>query len=383
MRTRIGCGLLLLFSLSGCEALGGVFGGGDGRPDLPSCGSETSLLTTAPIADGSLRGLVPLGNLNPPGHTFPTDHVYFYLVQDSANQPVPAPVVAPGDATLYRIESSENLTSGLTDFSLRFAPCDQVDLYFHHVATLSADLAAEAGDIDDGCFEYSTGGNDYQRCSKSVDITLAAGDPVGTAGNPGQYALDLGAIDTRSPALDYANPDHEPKILHAVCPVDYFASPAREALETRFGNYDGTIARTAPPVCGEVEQDEPGTAQGRWYRTGEDDAQEDPHLALVHDNVLPERPMFSVGRSIAGFGGVWTFTVATSGAGSVNRDFANVVPGTTWCWEPAYLNGGQIPDTIIVAELPDADHLLVEKQAAASCGAGPWALGAGAVAFER
>jgi hypothetical protein len=331
-------------------------------------------------------GLVPLGNLNPPGHTFPTDHLYFYLNHDTGGAPVPGTVVSPGAVTLWGVDSSENLTSGHTDYSLRFSPCDEVDFYFGHVATIAPALASRIGDLEGAdCDEYSTGGSDYRLCHKTVDLELASGEEIGSAGAPGQNALDLGAIDRRSPPLAYANDARDSEyLLHAVCPVDLYASPARESLEARFSNYDGTVARTEPPLCGEIEQDEPGTAQGRWYVVGTTDPfPEDPHLALVHDNVLPALPRFSVGTSLPGLAGVWTFAVNTSGAGSVNRDFDEVTPGSTWCWEPAYLFGGPIPNTVVVAAMPDASTLSIETQTAASCGAGPWTLGAGAVDFER
>jgi len=46
--------------------------------DLPQCPSDLSgLLTVSMIDIEYLASLTPLGNSNPPGHTFPVDHVYF------------------------------------------------------------------------------------------------------------------------------------------------------------------------------------------------------------------------------------------------------------------------------------------------------------------
>jgi hypothetical protein len=45
------------------------------------------------------------------------------------------------------------------------------------------------------------------------------------------------------------------------------------------------VRRTAEPVCGQLMQDVPGSAQGRWYMGSSD--MDDRNLALVHDNVIP------------------------------------------------------------------------------------------------
>jgi len=56
-------------------------------------------LTASPLDPAVVEFIAPLGNLNPPGHTLPTDHIYFYyrLLNPSA----PARVVfAPADGTV-------------------------------------------------------------------------------------------------------------------------------------------------------------------------------------------------------------------------------------------------------------------------------------------
>ena len=37
----------------------------------------------SPVAVDQIRFIVPLGSLNPPGHTLPTDHIYFYVADPS------------------------------------------------------------------------------------------------------------------------------------------------------------------------------------------------------------------------------------------------------------------------------------------------------------
>src|SRR5262245_41430638 len=51
---------------------------------LATCAPGTAVFTVPPVALNGVMGWVPLGNLNPPGHTFPTDHQYLYLAPNSA-----------------------------------------------------------------------------------------------------------------------------------------------------------------------------------------------------------------------------------------------------------------------------------------------------------
>ena len=72
-----------------------------GRSDIPTCGQESVFFTVSPVTPSDFVSLVPLGNLAPPAHTFPTDHMYFFinLVSESDRElgTVRVPVYAPGD----------------------------------------------------------------------------------------------------------------------------------------------------------------------------------------------------------------------------------------------------------------------------------------------
>src|SRR5262245_2996759 len=60
--------------------------------------------TVSPLDLSKTPIITPLGNLNPPGHVLPTDHVYFYQVNfDLWPRPTATemlPVVAPADGTV-------------------------------------------------------------------------------------------------------------------------------------------------------------------------------------------------------------------------------------------------------------------------------------------
>ena len=89
---QVGGTLELVRVISIVLAIGAGCGGSDG-PDLsglPACGTS-SLLQVSPMGLGDLREIAPLGNLAPPSHTFPADHVYFYPTIGAA-----VPVISPG-----------------------------------------------------------------------------------------------------------------------------------------------------------------------------------------------------------------------------------------------------------------------------------------------
>jgi len=65
---------------------------------------------------------------------------------------------------------------------------------------------------------------------------------------------------------------------------------------------------------------------------------EDPHMALVHNNINPAQAVFSIGTSFTGVEtGGYSFTPSASGL--VNPDFSRVTAdGKVYCFETS-LNG--------------------------------------------
>src|SRR6185369_15301677 len=72
---------------------------------LASCGTSNAFFTALPFDAAQIGGWVPLGNLNPPAHTFPTDHQYIYLAGWSSGTAQPASLYVPGDATIFSAKS--------------------------------------------------------------------------------------------------------------------------------------------------------------------------------------------------------------------------------------------------------------------------------------
>ncbi len=194
----------------------------------------------------------------------------------------------------------------------------------------------------------------------------------------------MGLYDARMAALPYANPARFSTSadgfdsLHVACPVDYFSSGVKTSLEAKLGSF--TTVRTVAPVCGEVEQDVAGAAQGNWFYPGAPTYPEDPHLALIHDNFDPTLGVFSVGTQVAGIAGsAMHFT--PQHAGHVNREFSEVTADATiYCYDTLT---NAPANTIVLVDMPTSTTLRIEAQTAANCGGGPWAFGANAVSFER
>lgn len=345
--------------------------GGDSGTSLPACTGHERAWTVSPVDLGALSELTPLGNLNPPSHTFPTDHFYFYVDQARGAQAI----VSPGDLTLTVFQSTRYVVSpfrqGEADYALTLQPCDEVRIELGHVETLDPALEAKVG-APGGCSMYSTADETVERCLADVDVPVAAGEVLGTGGVAAMTsgAVDFGVRDTRK-SLTYANPDRVPYEAHVACPLDYFDPATRSSLEA-------AIKRTGEPRCGRIDFDVAATAAGIWVRSdiAPMDFVDGKGLALVRDTHDPSRLAISIGM----LGTTADGQVLLGGApgAPTNVDFPSVTPGSG-----AHCYDGFSTSVIALVELTDATHLRFEVTSAASCGGGPWALGAGAISLVR
>ena len=251
--------------------------------------------------------------------------------------------------------------------------------YFGHVSALAGDVLDAFNNAPaDSTDTYSTGGETYTLIDKTVFVEVEAGTLIGYAGAAGSAALDFGVVDERVQHT-FANPDRfaGKDYLSAVPCLEYYTPTPRNYLESVCGDFSGSPQRTAPPIGGTIEQDIAGTAQGIWLLPGESTYPEDPHLALVHDNVDPTQPVFSVGNSVTGLSsGTYTYTLEATGTEDRDFDDINVV-GTTY----TFIDIVEDTSLVILLKMLTTTSLQIEAQTDAD--GPPWLFTGSAVQFER
>ena len=352
-------GLGVLFALSGCAHT------------LPDC-EKAPPFSVSPVAAADFTGISPLGNLNPPSHTFPTDHVYFEI-RRGGDATASVPVVSPGHVWITRISRTEytNVPDHLNDYKIYFQPCKSVRGYFDHVRTLSPRVLSSLGSISkNACEDYPVGTGRAKQCSKKVWIEVEAGEAIGTAGD-GLRSLDVGIQDARVAPIAWANPAHHRQSadgfddLHVACPLDYFVPATRAALDAKI-EHDGD-----GPRCGTVAQDVPGTAAGDWFLDGAKPFPEDQHLALVHENIESDTAVISLGTGLHTGAALLPFESVSSGP--INREFNEVtVDGFVYCYESERKAVGDRRPVLIFIQLVTKDRLRVEERTGDQCGPGPY-----------
>ena len=332
---------------------------------IPSCGTKTALMTISPITQANMTGWVPLGNLGPPAHLFPTDHQYLYVNRpasgNSAATTNTVPVVAPGNIIITGARRTHYSVTNQDDFAIDFALCDEVRGTFGHVSSLPVDLLQELGAFDQQCYSYDLGltnTNTFSGCyTKGTGITRLPGVQIGTAGGLTSLGLDFWLRDTRRTPLSYANParwtNNTPQ-LYTVAASDYFAEPARSEIRARLGSFNGAIPRTVEPLGGEIAYDIAGTLRGLWVNAAMMSVPEAAHLAFVPDNVDPTILSVSMGTSQPEFA-AGLYQYATRSSGFVNRDPSQITPdGNIYCFEFSQGRG------VVLARMENATTVKVE-----------------------
>ncbi len=283
---------------------------------LPDCAGQK--FSVSPIDMSKLAEIYALGNTAPPGHTLPTEHMYFHISPGGSTTTI-TDLRAPGDIYLISVSGPSNLdiVPGNDDFSMGFALCKDVFGYYNHVKTLSDEIKSVVR--SQSC----------ESCSKRFVYKISAGTVIGGVGHL-QGNFDLGAYDYRT-KNNFANPSRygdvsatgfgRPRSFHIMCPLDLYTEPVKSQLF-------GKITRT-DKACGIVMQDISGTLQGNWFygsgTTIYKPEDWEKHLAFVYDNKDPSKAVVVIGGVIASAKKIM-FSPQTSG--TINRKFSDVKPGS-------------------------------------------------------
>lgn len=336
------CAVLLLFVLYSCNKEGNH-----------TQQNRVDSLTILPLHNGDISYLEPLGNLNPPGHVFPTNHCYLYL----KNPAVKVPVLAPGNLRLIRIRQSLRSSGGVVtgqDYSLTFSMGGGYVLELGHISTLQPDiLALFSTATQRGCSTpYQIDGVQYRHCMATVNHFVTAGEEVGKAGGQAdQYALDMGTY------IANKNPPH-----NAVCPFTFYKHDRYSNIQRRLTDADP--ATTAPSsLCRSYIFEAPGSAKGLWQKTGEPLYPEEKHIALVEYN---RQPAFSIGIAQTRLaGGVYEYSIQNSGV--INRAFEDIsADGHTYCFN-IYHRGAAAVIGSILLKMTNDENLLLEYRPGCEC----------------
>jgi hypothetical protein len=255
----------------------------------------------------------PLGNLNPPGHTLPSDHVYFYWVDPDHRTPndmaLMRAVYAPAGGYAFDI-SGPGIPN--TDHRVMVRVTNTFSYYLSHILLDSIIMQG---------------------------VTIRPGQRLGTT-SPYSYAVDLGIINTETTLTGFVNPARYPyQTLHAEAPYKYFVQPLRDSLY-------GFVRRMGPEKDGKIDYDMPGRLVGAWFLKGlplgDASASVDAgprHLAFVYDMANPTSPRISIGGilSMRGLYGIMQpaqdFSAITPSSGKIGYklispfDFPNISVG--------------------------------------------------------
>ncbi len=311
---------------------------------IPECAGQQ--FVTTPVDIKKLTSISPLGNLGPPAHTLPTEHMFFHLTPGGATTET-IPLSAPADISLTLVGFSRGATQDPIDYTLYFALCKDVVGYYNHVKEVSPEL--ENLIAQSACM--FPGESKETRCNIQTLHPIKNGANLGRVGRL-QGNFDFGLIDFRKP-LVFANPNrYGQRSLYIHCALDYYSSANRNTLYGLLERTDG--------ACGQTAQDVPGTLKGNWfYGSARADmgGDWDKHLAFVDDNKNPLVSVISIGGVFSN-AEKWEFTPETSG--TTNRAFADVTPdGQIYCYEGKGKSGR------ILTQLTSATELKIEKQAQA------------------
>jgi hypothetical protein len=392
--------------------------------ELASCppwtGTVEPLFTGPLVPLDQLVAIQPLGDLSPPGHTLPTHHTYWdnATLRDSSGRPIVTGlmnVLAPGPIHVVGLIYSPSKD----DFEVRMRPCREVLMYLDHIKRLSPALQAafDAGRLDL-----------FGEVFAVTDLRLDAGAPIGVGGGTpfdedgriqGSSGINVGLIDMRRPERPFANParyrlseivepllllelppedaariarDFPPRRTQQFCPLDYFAESLRTQYSALLGSYDGSTRRTTEPRCGDLVHDVAGTLQGNWFEDKpadgfgpeySNDGDESRLLAFAPDHVNPTTLLLSIGEGVEAPAGSpldWNIPSGVYGFGTprpdgrINRPFADVLPGATYCYEgvaPPF-DGTTPLAGVILVEVSDASVAqlwIARAPAAPSCAA--------------
>jgi hypothetical protein len=316
--------------------------------DIPECSEDTQFDSEMFDID-EIENIVPLGNYNPPGHTFPTEHMYVVFNQTSSMR-----VYAPGNVKVTYMGSKEysgDQFDDYTDYDITMKSCDDVSMHLMHMKLDSELLSKGGGKME--CRSYQTHDSEIEMCEFESDFWIDAGSLLGTASD--RYSnFDIGVKDSRV-TNDFIDKQVNANFLDSVCPFEYFSDEIRQEMESKAGGWGG--AENVLEPCGEIMFDIDGTAQGNWVKEGtprnSQTLYDEYGLGLYYDNIKQDDLVI-----VSSSNGGYAYRFEPSDSGLMNRSFSSVVADENiYCYETGYH-----PHDIILIQLIDDENLKIERK---------------------
>lgn len=324
------------------------------------------IFSVIPMELNDFRSFRPLGFINPPIHIFGAKHSNFTINLPGETVKSGLAVKFPSDAIVTQITTTYG-DQGDTGYQITFYPCEQFKSYLFHLGAIADALAQDIATDQGKCQDFNFGNSKTKKCEKKTSLKVKAGDPVGTNDRFG--GVDWGAVDYRV-TNKFANPDRYDRDYPSyVSPVAYLTPELKEKMLDKLRSLDGSVKRTAEPIYGTIAQDVAGTAQGNWFigdKSFKSEQDFSPFMALLHDYIDPNQPIFSMGNSVKNVKmGLYSFEVKNEGL--INRNFKDIKPdGMLYCFDN-FLTGQSVgklnltkADGLILMEMPDAKTLKIE-----------------------
>lgn len=254
--------VLAALAAAGCSRTTGPTSGG-----APGTSSTAESLTTLPLDPQEIKFIVALGNLNPPGHTLPTDHIYLYMMN-----PDSCPCDLARQRTLYAPGG------GVVAYVVRGVD-DGITI------RLNADVVYSLGHLLlDPAIQPGT--------------PITAGQVLGTTSGL-SFALDLGVYDRRVVNTGFVNRARYPETtLITDGPLKHYAEPLRSQLYA-------LVRRDGAEKDGKIDYSRAGRLIGDWFLAGlpPGDSYGPPgwpkSLAFVYDNRQALEVRISIGGTLA------------------------------------------------------------------------------------
>lgn len=221
---------------------------------------ETVVFEISPVDTQYISIATPLGNLNPPDHTLPTNHVYFYF-----KDVTPVPVKAVAEGTIRQAYYNE----WSDDYRIEIYHTTNFLYYYDHIHDI------------------------FPNVTEGANIVM--GEILGF----GHGGMDLGTVDYKTENNFIFPERYHEFYLYCKEPYQYFNDSIRTMLLAK-------NPRIIEPRGGKIDFDRDGYLSGNWFAEGTPLIWEassylyaDNQIAFVYDMFDPLKVVISCGGTLA------------------------------------------------------------------------------------